>query len=127
MIGVALFVAVLVGIYFYSRFNPEDYRFFPKCPVQFLTGYKCPGCGSQRAFYHLFQGNITTAFRYNPLLLALIPYLLTGIYVEYIAKKSNPYTIYIRKLLFNKWSAILLFVIIALYTILRNQPSTVFF
>ena len=78
---------------------------------------KCPGCGSQRAFYHLFHGEIATAFTYNPLMLLLIPYVLCGIFLEYIGNTSF---IYIRKLLFNKWAAIILLFTFVIYTIIRN-------
>ena len=121
-IGIALIITIVTGIYLYSTYNPEDYQFFPKCPVYFLTGYECPGCGSQRAFYHLFHGNISTAFAYNPLILLLAPYLLSGIYFEYIANKANIRITHIRSLLFGKWALLVLAILIILYTILRNLP-----
>ena len=125
-IGLSLVFTFISCIYLYTRFNPEDNRFFPKCPIHLLTGYLCPGCGSQRAFYHLLQGNITTAFKYNPLALLIVPYILTGIYIEYVANKTNPRIANIRKLLFGKWAAIILGLILIVYTIVRNQASTFF-
>jgi len=122
--GLALMVVMIAGIYLYSSYNPEKYQFFPKCPVFLLTGYQCPGCGSQRAFYHLFHGNIATAFKYNPLMLLLVPYVLSGIYLEYMANKTNPRIIRIRNLLFGKWAILLLALTIVLFTIIRNIPLT---
>jgi hypothetical protein len=122
-IGLILMIAIMGGVYLYSHFNPEEYRFFPKCPVYFLTGYKCPGCGSQRAFYHIFQGNIMTAFRLNPLMLLIVPYVLTGIYLEYIINRTNPRTVRLRELLFGKWAVLVLAITIVIYTIVRNQLS----
>ena len=118
--GLAIMLIIIAGIYIYSSYNPEEYRFFPKCPVYTLTGYKCPGCGSQRAFYHLFHGNISAAFTYNPLMMLILPYIFSGIYLEYIDGKTNPRTLCLRNLLFNKWAALVLAVIIAGYTIMRN-------
>jgi len=119
-VGLALMIAIIAGIYLYSRYNPEEYPFFPKCPVYLFTGYKCPGCGSQRAFYHLFHGNIATAFMYNPLMLLLAPYILTGLYLEYIPKKTNLRMIRLHNLLFGKWALLVVAVIFVLFTLLRN-------
>ena len=120
--GLVLMIVIMAGIYMYSKFNPEDHPFFPKCPVYVLTGYKCPGCGSQRAFYHLFHGNIVTAFKYNPLILIVAPYILTGIYLEYIAGKTNRWKVNLYNFLFGKKSLLVIALIIILFTILRNSP-----
>jgi len=119
-IGLALMIFIIIGIYIYSSYNPEDYLFFPKCPVYLLTGYKCPGCGSQRAFYHLFHGNFCAAFIQNPLMVLLAPYVLLGIYLAFIANRTNPHIIRIQNLFFGKWAIIVLAIIIVLFTILRN-------
>ena len=37
------------------------------CPVRFVTGLSCPGCGLSRAWAELFRGNIRAAFAYHPL------------------------------------------------------------
>ncbi|MDR2680611.1 MAG: DUF2752 domain-containing protein [Tannerella sp.] len=113
-------IAILAAIYLYSRFDPSDYAFFPKCPVYTLTGYECPGCGSQRAFYNFFQGNFLTAFRYNSLMFTLIPYVLWGIYIEYIANLSDDRRQRLRNIFFGKWAILVLAVVIIVYTILRN-------
>ena len=118
--GLALMVVIMAGIYLYSRYNPEENIFFPKCPVYVLSGYKCPGCGSQRAIYHLFHGNLMTAFRYNSLIILLIPYVLCGIYIEYIANRTHPRIVRLRNLFFGKWAMLALATLIVLYTIFRN-------
>ena len=119
-IGLALTTVIIAGTYMYAHFNPENHHFFPKCPVFLLTGYQCPGCGSQRAFYHLFHGNIATAFRYNPFVLLLAPYVITGIIIEYVANRNNPRIVRLRELLFGKWAVLVLAVFILLFTIFRN-------
>ena len=120
LVGLSIMVAFLAGVYLYSHYNPEDYHLFPKCPVYLLTGYECPGCGSQRAFHNLFQGNFIAAFNYNPLMILLIPYVLSGIYFEYIADRTATRIVRLRNILFGKWAAPILAVIILLYFILRN-------
>ena len=118
--GLVLLIAVLVGIYVFSHYNPEEAPFFPKCPVYLLTGYKCPGCGSQRAIYHLFHGNLTTAFKHNALMILLSPYVLFGIYFEYFSSKTCRWIVCLYNLLFSKWVLLALAIIIVLFTILRN-------
>ena len=113
-------ILLIIGAYLYSQYNPEDYILFPKCPIYTLTGYKCPGCGSQRALHNLFHGNFLTAFMYNPLMILLIPYVFLGIYIEYIANKSNQLIVRLRDIFFEKWALLVLAVIILLYTMLRN-------
>ena len=120
IIGFLLMIAVLAGIYIYAHFDPVEYGFFPKCPVYVLTGYKCPGCGSQRAFHSLFQGNFREAFRYNPFMFFLVPYILSGIFIEYIAKPTDVVTIRLRTVFFGKRAAFVLAFLIILYTFLRN-------
>lgn len=51
---------------------------FPKCPFKSLTGLECPGCGSQRAIYHVLHGNIAESIRLNILFLPAIFYGLIG-------------------------------------------------
>ena len=118
--GVVIIFITIAGVYLYAQYNPEEYLIFPKCPVYTITGYKCPGCGSQRAFHNLFHGNILTAFMYNPLMILLIPYILFGVYIEYIANRLNPHIARLKSTFFSKWAILALGIIILLYTILRN-------
>lgn len=46
----------------------------PSCVIKRLTGYDCPGCGSQRAFDALLHGHFAEALSYNyalPIFVAL--------------------------------------------------------
>lgn len=43
------------------------------CPIKYLTGYDCPGCGFQRSFYLMVQGNLKDSFfQYPPLFFFII-------------------------------------------------------
>ena len=50
------------------------------CPIKFLTGVSCAGCGMSRAFLALISGHIREAFEFHPLFFLvpiwLIAYLL---------------------------------------------------
>lgn len=78
----ALLVAGLLGVYFFL--DPAQH-FFPKCPFLWLTGWKCPGCGSQRAVHQLLHGQILEALRLNFLFVLAFPYVCFGLVLEYTA------------------------------------------
>ena len=50
------------------------------CPIKFLTGISCAGCGMSRAWLSLLKMDFVSAFHYHPLFflpaVALIVYLL---------------------------------------------------
>jgi Protein of unknown function (DUF2752) len=56
-------------------FDPATSGIFPPCPVHFLTGWFCPGCGSLRAIHQLLHGNLQAAWALNPLTVILLPFL----------------------------------------------------
>lgn len=39
---------------------------YPRCPVKWLTGWDCPGCGSTRALHALLHGRVAEAWGLNP-------------------------------------------------------------
>ena len=71
---IVLGLSGLISIYFI--FNPAQHSFFIPCPFHYMTGYHCPGCGSQRAIHHLLHGDFMAAFWINPLLFISIPIIL---------------------------------------------------
>ncbi|MCB0611045.1 MAG: DUF2752 domain-containing protein [Lewinella sp.] len=79
IVWIILGIFLLSGlVWVYSSFNPSASGLFPKCPFRSLTGWQCPGCGSQRAVHYLLNGRIGPAFRANPLMVLSIPYLALG-------------------------------------------------
>ncbi len=109
-----------VAFYFiYSYFNPYKVDFFPKCPFLYLTGYKCPGCGSQRAIHYLFNFDINHAFKENMLLVISIPYLILGAYFDSIKVKTEK-QLRVRKFLFGQKAIMVILFIVISFWILRN-------
>ena len=45
------------------------------CPLYFVAGLPCPGCGLTRAGLLLLRGNPAESFRMHPLLLPVVAYL----------------------------------------------------
>ena len=78
LLGVALATALAV----YFLFDPATTP-FPRCPFLMLTGWLCPGCGSQRAIHSLLHLDIAAAWRYNALLVLSIPYVLLLVVAEW--------------------------------------------
>ncbi len=72
-------VAVSVVYYFY---DPSTVHFAPRCALRVLTGYDCPGCGSQRALHAALHGHWADAWHYNPFLFFAIPAAIFWIVVE---------------------------------------------
>ena len=75
-------------IFVYLSFNPAESSWFPKCPFLYLTGLKCPGCGSQRAIHSLLNLKLLDAIRYNLMVVAAIPVLALFAY-DNLTRRRN--------------------------------------
>lgn len=82
LIIILVLAALLVFGFIYYALDPSQSSAFPHCTFLTLTGYKCPGCGSQRAIHALLHGDVAEAFRYNAMLLISIPWIALCIYAE---------------------------------------------
>jgi hypothetical protein len=108
--------ALLVFGFIYYALDPSQSDVFPRCTFLTLTGYKCPGCGSQRAIHALMHGDIAGAFRFNALLLISIPWITLCLYAE--AQRTRNPRLYAR---LNSPLLIWLFlVMVLLWWLLRN-------
>jgi hypothetical protein len=104
----------------YKYFNPYNHNFFPECIFHKLTGYKCPGCGSQRAIHYLFNLDIENAFRENALLVISIPYIIVLFYFKMVSEKSDR-QLKINKILLGNKALIVIIVSVLAFWILRNS------
>lgn len=64
-------IVVIAGavVFFAGPSSP----WLPKCLLHEMTGLHCPGCGMTRATHALLHGDVPGAFRFNPLVMALLP------------------------------------------------------
>lgn len=100
--------AIAMPLVLLFLFNPETNRLFPPCPVYWVTGFHCPGCGSLRALHNLMHGHLFTALTLNPLMIISIPLVAVMF--------SNPAWVYRR---WVPWAAL---VVLIGYGIVRNVP-----
>ncbi|WP_343912964.1 DUF2752 domain-containing protein [Aquimarina litoralis] len=124
------YLLALVPIFFLVRYyqshDPEvntGESFFPSCIFHSLTGYHCPGCGSQRAIHDLLNGRILAALKHN--LLFIILTVVLGIKGYYYISKA----FFKREVVdwtYNKYFSITVFVLIICYWILRNIATPPF-
>ena len=77
LLGIAATGLVLLRI-----FDPATSGVFPPCPLHYLTGWYCPGCGSLRAMHALLHGDLRLAWAMNPLAVVLLPFLVYGLASE---------------------------------------------
>jgi len=83
LLVIVLAVALLLvfGSIYYAL-DPSQSGFFPRCVFHEFTGYKCPGCGTQRAVHALLHGDVAAALRYNAILLIAVPWIVLCLYAE---------------------------------------------
>lgn len=68
-------VGIIAVVVYLATHNPESAPAL-RCPFKALTGYDCPGCGTQRAVHALFHADFAAAWRYNA---ALMPALVLAL------------------------------------------------
>ena len=116
-----LLVGIIGGLCLYFG-HPSEYTWLPSCPFRVWTGLLCPGCGTLRATHYLLNGQFGTAFRYQPLMISLLPILalLAGKALYGYFQKTSiilPFELYLY------W---LILIAIGLFFVLRNIPLDCF-
>lgn len=77
----AVAVAIVVLCWYYYSHDPSSGPSL-KCTFKVLTGYDCPGCGSQRAFHALLHGRFALAWSYNPMVFFAVPAAVYYLIIE---------------------------------------------
>jgi uncharacterized membrane protein YoaK (UPF0700 family) len=120
-VAAIIWLGLAAGAVFLFFFNPSSpsNQFFPQCPFRLVTGWQCPGCGSTRAFYQLLHLHPIAAFKFNPLMVLTLPFLVF-VFLRFTrnairGKTERPLSI--PPIYFWSWFALLLF-----FWVFRNTP-----
>lgn len=116
---ILLLSLALTGLLLYYLFNPAERLLFPKCPFLLMTGWQCPGCGSQRAIHYLLHFQIVDALKMNFLVVLAVPYIMFALYCELMRRKNVKIERIYRLLYGSKASMTIAFLFIS-FMIIRN-------
>jgi Protein of unknown function (DUF2752) len=110
--------AISIFLFFFNPSSPAN-QFFPKCPFRLVTGLQCPGCGSTRAFYQLLHLHPIAAFKFNPLIMLTLPFLIYGFLgFTKSAITGKPYRrLFVPPIYLWAWLVLMIF-----FWIFRNTP-----
>lgn len=64
------------------------------CPIRFLTGISCPGCGITRAWLAFLHRNIAEAFYYHPLFLLAPLFIVLFLFEDQVDVPKYRWLIY---------------------------------
>ena len=110
-------VIILVVVGYYFLLNPYEQKyFFISCPFYQISGYQCPGCGSQRAFHELLHLRFFEAIKQNVLFVLAIPYVLLIFYTSFHQEKYQK----LRQILMGNKTLLILLIVAILFGVLRN-------
>jgi hypothetical protein len=119
IVAPGMLVLLATGLVLLRIYNPATSTLFPPCPLHYLTGWYCPGCGSLRAIHQLLQGNLQAAWAMNPLSMLLFPFLAYGLareVISYLRGRPSP-----QFSITGAWIRALC-ALIVLFGVVRNLP-----
>lgn len=105
-----------VGLVLLYRNTDPSTGHLPACIFYKITGWYCPGCGSQRFAHALLNGNAAEALAYNYFLPFGVLMAAVCVWLE-CTRRSHPERY--RKAMRPVWLYIV-FVLIVLWTVVRN-------
>ncbi len=116
-IGLLISVIGLAALFYFP--DPARHSLFPRCIFNSLTGYYCPGCGSQRAVHSLlhldFAGVVSYNFLFLPALLVIAYHYIRPL-LNGLLQKKLPNILYLKS---TPW---IILAVIIIFWIIRNLP-----
>ena len=114
---ILIYIGLLLIFVSYYIINKKTGFYIP-CIFHEITGLDCPGCGITRCLFHLINLRIGEAFKVNPLVFILLPFIVAYFLYQsylYIYNKKDKILVKIP----NYVMYTLLFITIV-YGIIRN-------
>lgn len=115
-IGFCVFFACLICLYFFI--DPSKSTYFLRCPLKIVTGYECAGCGVQRAFHSLLHFRLLDAFKFNPLFVISIPFLISALVIN--SSKNQKLKLGFNRFVTSKIFGFLVLIIVFVFSLLKN-------
>ena len=112
LVGIAWLVHLFIN-------DPQDSDSFLSCPIYKVSGYECPGCGSQRAIHDVMHLRFDQAFQHNALMLFMLPYILFGFTYQFL-KISDSKKKWIRKNMYGGKIMLVILAAVIAFGIFRN-------
>jgi hypothetical protein len=100
-------------------FDPAATWWFPSCPLNALTGWLCPFCGSLRAWHALLHGDLHAAWKFNPLTTLAAAIVPMAVVVDAIVGPRTSWS----ERLFSWCVSARGLVFAAAFAVLRNLPD----
>lgn len=116
-IGLLIVVTGLAVLFF--LLNPIEYEIFPRCIFNSITGYYCPGCGSQRAIHSLLHLDFAGVVSYNFLFIPAFLLIFYHYVHPFLNLKLNWKLPNIFILKSTPW---IIFAVVIVFWVLRNLP-----
>ncbi len=116
-------LAVAGGAVLLALVDPAKTRVFGVCPLHWITGFHCAGCGALRAAHAILHANLVQAVAYNGMALVTVPVILAWVAAEAIHAFTG------RRLGPPRGTAQfgkILLALLVLYTVARNIPLASF-
>ena len=110
------YIILAIALILYLVFG-HIYHIYIPCPIHYITGYYCPGCGLTRMLFSILKLDFYQAFRYNPFVFILF-FPSVVLYINHIYSKYKNKTSWYNKIPVSVFYIILVMVII--YGVLRN-------
>jgi len=115
LLSISLIAIVLLEIYYYLHI---EYNLTIPCLFYKISGFYCPGCGVTRMLFSIINLDLYQAFRYNPLIFTMLPFVIIYIIdtcIKWLNNKNN----YMYLKINNKTWIIVLIITIS-FGVLRN-------
>lgn len=124
-------VATITGLFAASTYvalvDPNQPGHYPLCPLKYVTGWDCPGCGGLRATHDLLHGDVVRAADHNLMVVVMIPVVVAFLILWLVRSWTGRPEI--GSAFLKRWGrplGIAAAIAVVLFTVLRNVPGVPF-